>query len=44
MKKIFLTALTAQNGPKLKIHVENVAQDPSVYYSVSPLSCQKMDG
>ena len=31
----FSAALTAQNSPELKIHVRNVAQDTSVYYSVA---------
>ena len=31
----FLSAsLTAQNSPEFKIHIRNVAQDTSVYYSV----------
>ena len=30
----FFAAPTAQNTPELKIHVRNVAQDTSVYYSV----------
>ena len=31
----FSAALTAQNSPELKIHIVNVAQDTSVYYSVT---------
>ena len=30
----FSAAPTAQNSPELKIHIRNVAQDTSVYYSV----------
>ena len=30
----FSAALTSQNSPELKIHIINVAQDTSVYYSV----------
>ena len=31
----FSAAPTAQNSPELKIHIRNVAQDTSVYYSVA---------
>ena len=30
----FSAALTAKNSPELKIHIRNVDQDTSVYYSV----------
>ena len=32
----FSAAPTAQNSPELKIHIRNVAQDTSLYYSVRP--------
>ena len=32
----FSASPTAQNSPELKIHIRNVAQDTSLYYSVRP--------
>ena len=38
----FSAALTAQNSPELKIHIRNVAQDISVYYSVVQITVRNL--